>query len=298
MLVVLVAMAAASSLVTLLATLYLGVKVRDRLRRAEVRQRQAIEKLTRRLERMNEVLGRVEGHVGEPEWPRLIKELRPWFKALKVKQEQLDAAQSLAMLGLPFPVFFRDWSIDSLLGRELVELIESRRPRTILELGSGVSSVLVAATIERLGMKETRHIVVDHLQEYLDETRRRVDNQGLGRQTEYWLCPLVLGEAEGPAWYSGIPERLREAQVDLVLVDGPPGKLHPESRRPAFAVLRPFLSADAVLLLDDTNRSSDRNTAKAWARDNPDFEFFRDKAGKGFARFQRMGGIQNADRDE
>src|SRR5690606_32931181 len=112
--------------------------------------------------------------------------------------------------------------IDGYLARSIVDTLERTRPRVVVELGSGSSTLLIAAVLERLGLKNTRHIAVDHSDVFLDATRRNLALQGFGLTTELWHCPLVETAPGGPAWYAGLAQRLADTDVDVVLIDGPP----------------------------------------------------------------------------
>jgi hypothetical protein len=83
-----------------------------------------------------------------------------------------------------------------------------------------------------------------------------------------------------------VAERLAGTSLDLVLVDGPPGTLHPHARRPAMGVLRPFFSERAVLILDDALRAEERATVRAWRDAHPELSCKMLRRGKGCAIFR------------
>lgn len=216
---------------------------------------------------------------------QLLKRQRDTLRTIaETQQEALLVESLLSTLPLEYPVFFGGWSIDGFVARQLIDTLEQTRPRVVLELGSGSSTVLIAAALARLGTK-TRHIAVDHQEEFLTITRRNLELQGLGGRTELWCCPLGETTPGGPPWYQGLPERLQGTCLDLVLVDGPPGTLHPEARRPAMGVLKPFFSERAVLILDDARRDEEQATVRAWQEAHPDLSFRFVKRGKGCAIF-------------
>jgi predicted O-methyltransferase YrrM len=210
------------------------------------------------------------------------------LRSIKEGQHELGLQQSLASLPTQFPIFYGAWAIDGFVARAIVDRIERSRPKTILELGSGSSTALIAATLKALGMHDTRHIAVDHHELFLDTTRRNVQAQGLGAMTEFWVCPLKAGENDDPPWYEGLPEKLKGVSIDLVIVDGPPGTLHPHARRPALDILKPYLSEGAVLLLDDAGRPAEQATLRIWEQSHPDMKLTFTKAGKGYAELERV----------
>jgi Methyltransferase domain len=296
------------SLACLGATLYLGYQSRQRFRRIEAKLLAS----KNDLKRTRQELRRAETHLAAgtekirdllKEQNRALRKQRTELSAdirrsaddlktaiLEANVEAADsivAATSLSALGLRFPLLYSGWTIDPLMARTLVDLIERRRPRVIVELGSGLSTTVISATLERLGMRETRHIVVDHLPEYLEETARRVAVQQLSRSVEYWLCPLTPLAPGGPEWYGDLKAKLGNTEIDILIVDGPPGALVPQSRRPALPELYPHLSATALVILDDANRKNERAVVDAWEHEYSDFEVTRIVASKGLALLSR-----------
>lgn len=215
--------------------------------------------------------------------------LKDKFKKLEVGLLELGHLHSLSAFGFSYPVFFGAWAVDGFTARAIVETIERLRPKVVLELGSGSSSVLIAATLKKLGMsKTTRHIVVDHLDEFLGVTGRNLAIQGLGEHVELWHCPLTQPQQGEPPWYGGLTERLESLQLDVVLVDGPPGSVHPHARKPAMNALHPFLSEQVAVILDDASRRLEREVISEWLRDYPDLRVSFSRRGKGFAQMWRV----------
>lgn len=230
-------------------------------------------------------LGRIEREL-ETGKSKQQREHQRELRALSEGQRALSIQQGISALGFKYPVFFHGWCIDPFLAEALLRHIQVKRPRVILELGSGMSTALIATALDRLGLEDARHIAVDHEAEFLDHTRANLELQGLSGRTELWHCPLSANDRDEPPWYEGLAERLAETKVDLVLVDGPPGHLHPHSRRPALHVLRPFLSESAVLYLDDANREHERATVQDWKQAYPEFVVRLGSRGHGYAEFR------------
>lgn len=195
-----------------------------------------------------------------------------------------DYIIALNALPLKFPVFLGSWTIDGITARCLVDTLREKRPAVVLELGSGASTVLIAATLQALGLSKTRHIAVEHLPEYLQKSQANLQLQQLSTNTEFWLCPLVPAEKEGePPWYDGVPAKLGTTKIDVLLVDGPPGSSHPASRRPALDVLQAHLAPNALILLDDASRDEETLILKRWQQDYPHMQIQHIKKGKGCA---------------
>jgi len=251
-----------------------------------------VRSLTHKVDRQADKLERRTSTISE-QGKALLDELRQTTRTLDEHGRQIlsgqGALESLAgVYTLPFraPIFFGAWSIDGAMARELVDSISRHRPRVIVELGSGSSTALIAVTLERLGLRDTRHIAVDHLAEFLEATKAQVALQVDTPRTEFWLCPLTPKTPATPPWYSDLVTRLAGTEIDLLLVDGPPAALHPKARRPALDQLRPFLSSRAIVLLDDANRPREKKTVEAWQKAHPDMAVRIVDRGKGFAEFR------------
>jgi hypothetical protein len=68
--------------------------------------------------------------------------------------------------------------------------------------------------------------------------------------------------SENYKWYSERPGT--NQKIDLLIVDGPPGSTGPKARFPAIPILRPHLSANAVIMLDDINRADEQDILSEW----------------------------------
>lgn len=188
------------------------------------------------------------------------------------KQNRLDDEQLQALIGLyvslhpraPLPQT-RRWaaSPDMLLfySRQILK----RKPEVIVELGSGVSSVVAGYCTQK--NKRGKAIVLDHEKFWADNTRDYLVEHGLEKEVEVRHAPLKTVNAEGGIyqWYD--PEALKDIErIDLLFIDGPPDSLDEEIRMPAFYVLGERLSEDGVIILDDAYRLTYRTRATDWAR--------------------------------
>ena len=159
------------------------------------------------------------------------------------------------------------WALNPTDLLALLHLIEQRRPAVVVELGSGTSSIWIGYALERLG---GRLVSVDHEPEYAGKTRRMVAAHGLHTVVEVRDAPLRPVEVRGSTfdWYD--VDALADVQeIDLLIVDGPPGSTGPMSRYPALDVLRHKLSRTATVFLDDMSREDEQETLRRWAEENP-----------------------------
>lgn len=208
-------------------------------------------------------------------------------EALEDKTQEVQNAVALAQIGFRYPLFLAGWSIDSFLGKFLAQHLLETPPKLILELGSGSSTLLIARCLEQLGYKSYRHIVVDHDSRYLELTRKFLQVNNLEEMVEYWDCPLRPVEGVDQRWYSGLTDRLDHLAIDLLIVDGPPGRLQGESRYPALPKLYPFLADHCTVVLDDAGRADELSIVRKWGERYPELSAEYFPPGHGFAVLRR-----------
>jgi predicted O-methyltransferase YrrM len=149
----------------------------------------------------------------------------------------------------------------------LVDISLSLPPdKLIVECGSGASTVWLAHACRRAG--SGRVVALEHDERYAQATREAIARSGLAAWAEVRSAPLkpvVVGD-ETFMWYSpSIWSDLEQAH--LLFVDGPPGRVGPRSRYPAFPLLAASLAHGAIVALDDTQRPDEQAIGKSWLRE-------------------------------
>jgi predicted O-methyltransferase YrrM len=145
---------------------------------------------------------------------------------------------------------------------DLLHLIRTRRPRLVLELGSGTSSVWIAYALEQVG---GRLVSLDHDPGYAEKTRAQLAAHGLTAVAEVRDAPLrpVLLDDRSFPWYD--TDALADLRaVDLLLIDGPPEKTGPDARYPAMKVLENRLADAATVVFDDAHRHDEQLALRRW----------------------------------
>ena len=148
---------------------------------------------------------------------------------------------------------------------QLVDLIEERRPKLIVECGSGTSTLFAAKALQGIGVEGARLVALEHLPYYAEETSRFVSDNGLDTLVEIRLAdlrPLAIGDEEYQ-WYDVATVNDLDG-IDLLLVDGPPGSEGRLARYPALPVLFERLNPGAIIMLDDARRPDEREIATRW----------------------------------
>lgn len=155
------------------------------------------------------------------------------------------------------------WALTAASLLEVWHLVETHRPRTIVECGSGTSTLWLAYAARHIG--GARVVALDHDARFAAATRALLERHGLGEFAEVRHAPLRevrVGE-EVLSWYD--TEQLTDvASVELLLVDGPPKWTGAQARYPALPVLRDRLAPGALILADDAQRPEERRTIRRW----------------------------------
>ena len=148
------------------------------------------------------------------------------------------------------------------------ELIRSERPARVLELGSGLSSLVMAYALEANGAGQLQALE-DH-EESATATRLLLTEHQLQHCAQVLDAPLSPLELNGTRcrWYS-LSQLSSDSPVDLLFVDGPAGDLAPMVRFPALPLLRDYLAEGAIILVDDTDREQERQMIERWLGDYP-----------------------------
>lgn len=138
----------------------------------------------------------------------------------------------------------------------------------IVELGSGVSTILMARLIRRNSL-DARIISVDHSPEWQNVVYRNLERDGIEEFVSFVASPLVERKGEY-SWYDRKPLDQIFASgvhpIDLLLVDGPPGYEKPFARFGAVPYFKPYLNEESFsIFLHDTDRSYEEESVKQWA---------------------------------
>jgi len=175
------------------------------------------------------------------------------------------------------------WPISPDFALYLIELIEFNDYDLIIEFGSGLSTVIVAKTLEKKSCKRSNKKQVcffsfDHLETYYQRTLSQLKHAGLVERVQLIHAPLkdwVASNGDVYQFYSceSVISALAEKYLStglrmLIVVDGPPAATGKHARYPAAPlILKYFAGAHIDLLLDDYIRDDEKEIAKLWEAD-------------------------------
>lgn len=142
----------------------------------------------------------------------------------------------------------------------LYRVLDETRPRSILELGLGQSTRMIARYVD--WVKECRHTVVDHNVEWIDFFKKTYP---LPKTSVIVNLPLkeetvsLNGQACAVTVYDGFVEKFKDIQFDFICIDGPYGS-DDISRVDIVKILPQCLRESFVIALDDYHRQGEKNT--------------------------------------
>lgn len=181
---------------------------------------------------------------------------------------QMEALNELKRI-FPNLSFFpptRGWagSPDFLL--KLVELVVAESPKYVVELGSGVSSVVLGAALKKFSKGKVDSF--DHEKEFTTKSNRFLEVNNLSDIVTVNLSPLMNHNFDGKEWQWYDESKINKVEdgIDLLVVDGPPRLLQEKSRFLALPRLFDKLSANSTIVLDDANRENEKQVVEDWLK--------------------------------
>jgi predicted O-methyltransferase YrrM len=173
--------------------------------------------------------------------------------------EAVEQLLPLLKLSAPLPPS-RGWAASPDFLLTLAHVTKRVKPRLTVELGSGVSSLVLAKS----GAKKI--VSLDHSEEFGNQTREMLASHGVrGVDIRIHELESYAGKYK---WYARSTFKSL-AKIDLLVIDGPPSSTNPDARYPALEHLIPLLSAKATIVLDDVDREEERKLADAIAKALP-----------------------------
>lgn len=157
----------------------------------------------------------------------------------------------------------RSWAASPDLLLTITEIVRKYRPGLVVELGSGVSTLVAA----KAGARKV--VSIDNSGEFGGKTISLLKDHKV-RGVDVRIAPLQP-YANGFTWYdTSMIKDLKK--IDLLIIDGPPGSKNPEARYPALAEFKDKLSSKAVIIIDDVHREGERKLAEDFAKAMPNHQ--------------------------
>lgn len=177
------------------------------------------------------------------------------------QMQSLQAIYSILDPKLPLPSMAR-WAGNPDFCQLLMKQILLSNPKVVLELGSGVSTVVAGLTLQKTG---GRIYSVEHDRAFKAETEIELANQGLDEFARVYESPLkdTAVDVGSFRWYDlSVLDEIPD--IDLLVIDGPPGNIQNLSRYPALPILYGKLAKEAVIIMDDGRRRDEKQIVAMW----------------------------------
>lgn len=162
----------------------------------------------------------------------------------------------------------RGWAASPDFLLTIAEIILEKKPKVIVELGSGTSTIMIAYLLKKIG--EGHLFSYDHSDIFMNITKQNIEKENLSEFVDFNHAPLADIDINATLWrwYSlnNVPEK-----IDMIIIDGPPGLATKLSRYPAGPALFPHTSDDAIFILDDAKRPDEKEIANLYELEFPNW---------------------------
>ncbi|MBZ0303267.1 MAG: class I SAM-dependent methyltransferase [Anaerolineae bacterium] len=177
--------------------------------------------------------------------------------------EALFSLYSTLKIAHPLPPM-RLWAASPDFVNLAVSLIREHQPRLVVEIGSGVSTLVSAYALQEIGAGQL--ISLEHEAAFTQITASNLTAHRLEAVAEVHHTPLrsLTLNDEPFRWYDTAALENLPAPIDLLIVDGPPSGTGPLARYPALPVLYERLRPGAYILVDDFLRDDEHHMVNRW----------------------------------
>jgi hypothetical protein len=157
------------------------------------------------------------------------------------------------------------WALPVAALEWLTEFIVQQQVRTVVECGSGFSTIALAM-LQQQGILEGS-LSLEHDLDWWAYCLGHLNDRDLLSYSDVRLRPLIQQQVHGRSltWY-GL-HGIAPFAADLVLVDGPPSHGRVGARYPAIACLAEFLRPGTWVVLDDAQRQAEQQVIKRWVEE-------------------------------
>lgn len=152
----------------------------------------------------------------------------------------------------------------------IVEHALTHKPTTIVECGSGLTTVMLARCC---AVNDGGHLFsLENGAEFAAQTRAAVAGYELEAYSTVIDAPLVTHAVNGREfqWYA--LDDLAVIDIDMLVIDGPPGFIQRHSRYPALPLLFDRLAEGCTVFMDDAARPDERELVGMWQKEFPAIE--------------------------
>jgi hypothetical protein len=169
----------------------------------------------------------------------------------------------------------RGWHLRADAMKLIAQIVAEARPRLILELGSGSSTVLLARQCAILGASligGARVVSVEEKARFAARTGRLLWRHDLLDRVSLVVSPVVrtrIGDWRGYCYELGetaMASAMAGGRAELALIDGPMSAwtMRGDCRYATLPLIRRWLADGAIVLVDDAGRRHERDIIERW----------------------------------
>ena len=169
----------------------------------------------------------------------------------------------------PLPVT-KDWSAAADFLEIISDYCLENKPDNIVECSSGSSSLVLARCCQ---LNQKGYVYsLENGQQFVDQMLQQLEDFSLSGFCDVIYAPLQNSQIEDELfqWYER--GNLSVKEIDLLVIDGPPGFIQKHSRYPALPLLYSQLANNCVIFLDDAARDDEQEIVKRWLKLYPEFQ--------------------------
>ena len=216
----------------------------------------------------------------QDQYQRLTDALFQQLQAFTALDRRLNLTYALPPL--------RGWAASPDFLLLLAEHVHREKPEVIVECSSGASTVMLAQCAKQNGKGHVYSL--EHDFEYAEKTRQELIKQDLQDWATVIDAPLQDYSFAGEIykWYK-LDAVIETKQIDTLVIDGPPGYLNRYARYPAGPLLLPLLNKNAVVFLDDAERTDEQQIIKNWLTEFPNLQANQHNCEKGAVTLINLG---------
>ncbi len=176
-----------------------------------------------------------------------------------------DSLRSQLNLHKDIP-YTKDWSAAADFIQIIVDYCLQEKPSTVFECSSGLTTLMLARCCQ---INKQGHVYsLENGEEYALKTRDFLSLHNLEEYASVIHAPLEEKIINGTAysWYS--TDNIPAKNIDMLVIDGPPGFLQKNSRYPAMPLLTDKLAEHCVIFLDDAGREDEKEIIELWKNEH------------------------------
>lgn len=164
-----------------------------------------------------------------------------------------------------------NWSLRPDILIRLVSFIQQNNPETIVECGSGASTIVIASALR--SFDRGGHLIsLEHDPHYFETIVKELRHRSLDQYATVVHAPLKEKTYDGFDhafnWYDLDQGQLPD-KIGMIVIDGPPGRVNKLARYPAGPELFNRLAAGAHIFLDDAKREDESQLSHLWGKQFP-----------------------------